>query len=437
MYSKKNKLVFLGLNEIYFPIVRKYAKANKKKFPNLLKITNNENYLSLECDNKYELLEPWIQWPSIFNGKKGEEHKIFRLGDVINKNYEQIFEKIEKRGFSVGAISPMNASNELKDADFFIPDPWTDTPSDGAKISQLLSRALSQSVNDNSSGRITPYSFFILIYAFILHVRFKSYYFLFKLALSSINKPWRRALFLDMFLNEIFISLKKKRKTEFTFLFLNAGAHIQHHYFHNSPYINDTLINPEWYIKNYIDPLEELLVAYEKILSDHLENKNQEIVIATGLTQSPTKKIIFYYRIRNHHDFLKEIGVEFIKVLPRMSRDFLVTFASEEEKETCLGILKKSKINNQEVFEIVVREKELFVTLSYPDEIKKQDILCINEQKRVVSKDVVFVALKNGEHLNKSFVYLSKGIIGSKDIKQGDNVASLHYVLDNYFHSEE
>ena len=34
---------------------------------------------------------------------------MFRLGDVVNTDIEQIWERLERRGLSVGAISPMNA----------------------------------------------------------------------------------------------------------------------------------------------------------------------------------------------------------------------------------------------------------------------------------------------------------------------------------------
>ena len=46
---------------------------------------------------------------------------------VINLIY---FKSLEKKGIKVGAISPMNLSNNLEYPEYFIPDPWTDTKSD-------------------------------------------------------------------------------------------------------------------------------------------------------------------------------------------------------------------------------------------------------------------------------------------------------------------
>ena len=49
----------------------------------------------------------------------------------------------------------MNAENRLKNPAYFIPDPWTETLSDDSEFSKRLSLLLKQSVNDNSSGKLS------------------------------------------------------------------------------------------------------------------------------------------------------------------------------------------------------------------------------------------------------------------------------------------
>ena len=81
-----------------------------------------------------------------------------------------------------------------------------------------------------------------------------------KYALNALGKPWRKALFLDMLLYEIHKTLFKRKNPNFSTLFLNAGAHIQHHYFFNSPYTDSLeLKNPTWYIGEDDDPFLEML----------------------------------------------------------------------------------------------------------------------------------------------------------------------------------
>ena len=134
------KLLFIQLNEINFDLVDKYLSTSKEsKFTNLRIIRNTYQSFDTYAEDEYKNLEPWIQWPSIYLGKDFNQHKIFRLGDIVNLTSEkQIFEIIEDRGFKVGAISPMNAENRLKNPSYFIPDPWTNTHSDNSSYSKRL-----------------------------------------------------------------------------------------------------------------------------------------------------------------------------------------------------------------------------------------------------------------------------------------------------------
>ena len=106
------RLILVELNEINFDLVEHYIE-NGTKLPGFKSLINS-GIIETYSESKYENLEPWIQWPSVHTGKTYDEHGVFRLGDFVNSNEEQIFEKVEKAGYKVGAISPMNASNRLK-----------------------------------------------------------------------------------------------------------------------------------------------------------------------------------------------------------------------------------------------------------------------------------------------------------------------------------
>lgn len=64
------------------------------------------------------LLEPWIQWVTAHTGLTFEQHNVFRLGDIADKDIPQIWEYLETNGISVGAVSPMNANNRVSKAVF-------------------------------------------------------------------------------------------------------------------------------------------------------------------------------------------------------------------------------------------------------------------------------------------------------------------------------
>ena len=99
--------ILLGLNELNFDYIKYYA--NQGKLPVLKSLLEQNELIETESEQEYQLLEPWIQWVTIHTGKSFEEHKVFRLGDIVERpDLSQIFEEIEQKGLTVGAISPFN-----------------------------------------------------------------------------------------------------------------------------------------------------------------------------------------------------------------------------------------------------------------------------------------------------------------------------------------
>src|SRR6266446_2386557 len=123
-------LILLELNELILPYVERYIERGK--LPGFQTLLRRHGYHVTDSEKSYAHLEPWIQWVSAHTGLPYDAHKIFRLGDIIGATVPQIFEVLEKRGISVGAVSPMNVENRLSAAAFFVPDPWTNSKVTGA-----------------------------------------------------------------------------------------------------------------------------------------------------------------------------------------------------------------------------------------------------------------------------------------------------------------
>ena len=114
--------------------------------------------------------------------------------------------------------------------------------------------------------------------------------------------------FLDLFLHDIHLKFLKKHKVNFSTLFLNGIAHIQHHYLFNSKLIEGNIKNPDWYISENEDPFYEMLKLYDKIIGDYLNLNDYNLLVATGLSQVKYDRIKFYYRLTNHGNFLKKLA---------------------------------------------------------------------------------------------------------------------------------
>jgi hypothetical protein len=428
-------LMLVELNEINFDLVRRYCDEGAD-LPVLTQLMRQGERTSLSED-VYEHLEPWIQWPSVHTGKTYNEHQVFRLGDAVNYQGKQIFEEIEGRGYSVGNLSAMNAANRMEKPAFFIPDPWTDTPADSSFLSRALAQAVSQTVNDNTGGKITAQSALNLGLASIVLISPRRYFWFVKKLLWALSKPWRKAMFLDLLLAEYFAALVKRKQPEFSTLFLNAGAHIQHHYMLSSSVLTDTKFrNPDWYVEEGADPLLEVYQQYDEILGRLMRLPNARYIIATGLSQKPYDKPVFYYRLAEHASFLDLLDIAYVSVEPRMTRDFLIRFADDAARDKAVEKLSALAIDGAALFgQLDKRPNEVFVTMDYPMEISSNTVLDANgflDASFKLADHVNFVAIKNGEHQGKGFVFIDPRLEGA-EFKDGDHVARLYDTIMSQF----
>ena len=395
----KKMLLFLELNEVNFRYVEAYIARGL--LPNFQVFLSQYGYAETTSEENYDELEPWIQWVTAHTGLTLAEHGIFRLGDITGSDIEQIWEKLAARGLSVGAISPMNAKCRLDGADFFVPDPWTNTHLVADPVVKRLYGAIAQAVNDNAQSRVTAQSLLNLAVGGLLSAAPSNYGQYLQYVAKAKSHPWKRAIFLDQLLADLFVKSVRTHQTNFATLFLNAAAHIQHHYLFSSAVYDGAMRNPDWYIDPAQDPLLDVYTAYDRILgSVRTQFPNARIMLATGLHQDPHPKITYYWRIRDHAAFLKKIDVQYKNVEPRMSRDFLLTCESTEAAQLAETRLNAALADDgSRLFEVDNRGSDLFIMLAYPSAITKTTCFSIDGQNFPhFFDDVAFVAIKNGEH---------------------------------------
>ena len=436
MINLTKRLILLELNEINFDMVGKYVEANPTRFPALKKLLSGSS-IRTSCEKQYEELEPWIQWASVHTAKTYAEHRVFRLGDMVGSGVPQIFEQLEQAGYKVGAISAMNAENRLKNPAYFIPDPWTQTPADSSWWSRSLGKAVSQAVNDNAQSRVTLKSALIVFLGLIRFSRVVHYKKYLSLILVSRHKPWFKALVLDLLLHDVHWAMFNTEKPNFSTLFLNAGAHIQHHYFLNAePIRKDSKNqNPFWYVGENQDPLSDVLDLYDMIVGEYFSRADTDVVLATGLAQKPYEQVKFYYRLNTHAEFLRELGIEFREVFPRMTRDFLITFENDDYALAAQDLLASVRVSDGDAplfGEIDNRGGSLFVSLTYPLEITDSTNYSVGDRKLSLLPEVSFVAIKNGMHQEEGFAFFTSGVAPYAPADKA-HVAKLGTTIKEYF----
>lgn len=411
-------MILLALNELNIDFIKGYVR--KGRLSNFGKLLEH-GFITTTSESEYKLLEPWIQWVTVQTGKTYDEHQIFRLGDMVDRtDLYQIFEDLERSGLSVGAISPFNADNRLVNAKFFIPDPWTQTKVSGGYIIEKLSKTVSRFVNSNASGKVGPIDIIWLLLGFIVYVRVKRWPKFLKL-ISLRKKPGVKAAILDMILLEVFVTLQKKHKPDYSHLFFNGGAHVQHHYMFNSSQYKGDFKNPEWYCPADWDPILMMLETYDRIIGDLLKS-GERIIGITGLHQVPHVEQTLYWRPIAHKDFLLECGLknEF-SVIPRMSRDFLIEVSDEKQALEIANHLSQftDSVRSKAVFNIDNRGTSLFIEVVYDDELFERisfdgpgGISIVNLKSKLA-----FVAIKNGKHDGLGYLFSNMPLDLPEDIK--------------------
>jgi hypothetical protein len=395
----ERSLLFLELNEVNFDFVRSYV--SRGQLPAFKGLIEKHGFALTESEKVYEQLEPWIQWVTAHTGKSFAEHGVFRLGDIVNHDHDQIWECLEKHGLRVGAVSPMNAKNRLHKPAFFVPDPWTHTPVDGSNTLKGLYAAIAQAVNDNAQSRVSGRSLLNLLRGWLRYAAPKHWPVYLNYAATARGHSWRKAMFLDLLLADVFFHETRVTRPHFATLFLNAAAHIQHHYLFCSSVYSGPLRNPEWYVKPGQDPVLEVYRLYDRLIARALRLfPRARLMVGTGLHQNPHSAVTFYWRLKSHAEFLRQLGVDFRSVAPRMSRDFLVSCGSADSAQRAEQLLRSAVADDgRPLFEVDNRGSDLFVMFVYPGDIL-DGAGCRVGDRRIpdLKSQVAFVALKNGEH---------------------------------------
>lgn len=411
--------ISLELNELNFHYVKSYVADGR--LPTFGRLLRDCQLFETIAEKQYPHLEPWIQWPTVYTGKTFAEHGIFRLGDAVYKSHNQIWEKLERYQCKVGAISPMNAANRCEHPDFFLPDPWTNTPPTADRRTEKLFCLLRGVVIDNASSDLSTFGLGRQILPLVLpYLRSSSVACYLTILPTALKHKWAKAAFFDVLLADLFLSLLAQHGTQYASLFLNTAAHIQHHYTYDSAAYHGERRNPAWYSSaagNHVDPLLFIYGVYDRILAQFLSQPNIHLLITTGLSQVPNEREIYQYRIVDFDGFMTMMGLKGVKVEPRMSRDFLLAFESAEAARAAVQVLCRIVCCGKPLLNVEDRGDTLFCQVAYygpPEGLKE---IAINSVSGDYSEKFVLVSIENAIHQTIGY-HVDSRIANSGEVRQ-------------------
>lgn len=411
--------ISLELNELNFHYIKSYVACGQ--LPTFGRLLRDFQLFETIAEKQYPHLEPWIQWPTVYTGKTFAEHGIFRLGDAVYKSHNQIWEKLEGHRCKIGAISPMNAANRCAHPDFFLPDPWTNTPLTADRRTEKLFCLIRDVVNENASSGLSIFGLGRKILPLVLpYLNMWSVSRFLTILPMALKHKWARAAFLDAMLADLFLSLVARHRTQYASLFLNAAAHIQHHYTYDSAVYNGDRRNPAWYssaVGNDVDPLLFIYGVYDRILAQFLARPNTHLLITTGLSQVPNERDHYQYRIVDFDRFMTMIGLEGVTVEPRMSRDFLLVFESSQAARAGVEALGRIVCRGRPLLRLEDRGETLFCQVAYfgpPEGLKE---ITINGVSGDYSDQFVLVSIENAIHQTIGY-HVDSRIANSGEVRQ-------------------
>ena len=323
-------LVFLQLNELNFEYVESYIRGGF--LPHFKRLFDSHGFVETTSESAHELANPWIQWPTVHTGLDYEDHRVFRLGDIVDTNHPHIYETLEAGGLKVAALSAFNAKNNTRNSAFFVPDPWTRTRFDGSWSLYQLYRALCEVTDDYAKDTVAFRAACRLLAGGATHIRWRNLPGYFRDAASYLlqKKKWYRAIFCDRLLFDAFQIECKRHKPDFATLFLNGAAHLQHHYLFSALPYDGPLENPAWHVPPGEDPLLDILKLYDGIIGELLAQRDDiRLLIATGLHQHAHERVTYYYRLDSHASLLDRLGIDYQDTYRLMTEDFVVKFNSD------------------------------------------------------------------------------------------------------------
>ena len=108
MKENYNNLLAIYLNEFNYEYLLKGAKRYRCK--SILKVLNFEKVKTYTKDQTQNYnLDPWVQSVSINTGKPSKLHKVYKLGQPLNKNLLQIWDKLSANKISCSIWGAMNS----------------------------------------------------------------------------------------------------------------------------------------------------------------------------------------------------------------------------------------------------------------------------------------------------------------------------------------
>jgi hypothetical protein len=399
------RMLLVELNEFSVELFEQGAR--ELDLPNLRRLLSMTATVTTTDDRvEHRGLDPWVQWVSAHTGQPSSVHRVLHLGDTPAKlDSPQLWEVLSANGISSGIWGAMNATRGAADqCRFFLPDPWTfSEPAYPDRINDLLAlpRYYSKNYLDVSVWEFVKGSLRLARYAVgsgaMLRLLALTPLILRGVAGIGINNAILFSAF-DLFSAALFAAKRTEDSPQFSLIFLNSIAHLQHHHWRQS-----TPLGKE---------LRFGLRAIDRVLGMLFENSaaGDVLIVMNALTQknvSSGTKLICYRQI-NPARFLHSIGIPHERVEQLMTNDAHVFFKTAAERDDAVRALAEVQISGKPFFQVEPDPQcalKLFYQVICWDELPDDASLLINGHRVGLFDHFGIQGIRTGAHIPEGRVY--------------------------------
>lgn len=398
-------MLLLEINE-FNPDLMQQA-ADELDAPNLKRLLSLKKSCTITKDKGERFgLDPWVQWVSIHTGQPSSIHGVRHLADLSSLKYAQIWETLGKAGLRCGVWGAMNArKGNGENINFFMTDPWTfDQPAYPAHLNAFLALPVYYAKHYGHTHwvellKATAKTSCFLLRPSVLKALLPIMPEMFGVLVKEGFKSHVLFALFDLVNAVLFLEYYRKYKPDFSILFLNSLAHVQHH---------------KWSSKTELG--REMLVSFrvfdrilEKIFTGM--KPGEPLVVVNSFTQVCTiDDKEFLYRQKNPERFLQQAGIPFEHIEQLMTNDAHVFFASPDDAVAAMSIISEARLEGAPIFDVGYdphHPTRLFYQLSFWKKVDDNARLTING-KQFRFLDVFYcVTQRGGSHSAEGHVFTS------------------------------
>lgn len=398
------RLTLIGLNEFSVDLLTRGAgELNLKNIKQLLSMQSAATTTDDMVEHRG--LDPWVQWVSVHTGVPSSVHGVTHLGDTPSTlMVSQIWEMLSQSGISSGIWGAMNATREgAKHCDFFLPDPWTF--SEMAHPNELgdllaLPRYYSKNYLDVSKGQFLGCMMrlvkFILGSGAIFDLLRQIPLVAGGVFRNGVNNALLFSIF-DLFSAIFFVKYKRRYRPQFSLVFLNSIAHLQHH-----RWGKEKLSKDEAFGLRVIDRVLGIIFAARE--------PGEAVITMNALTQKNIvgEKPRICYRQINPERFLSAVKIPFRSVEQLMTNDAHVFFQSEEQRDTAAQALEAVTLCSKPLFQVEkngLDSNKLFYQVDFWDELSGGESVSVNGIEIDYFDHFEAIVARTGAHVRTGNVY--------------------------------